>query len=184
MPAPAVAAAAKAAASKPAEEKSKQEHDSDPHSDELVPTEVYEERSTETTTTSGGGGFSLGSAGKNETSIILLLVLAGVVIFIQHDRSGKAQSGTQFAALGVVGFILLVLANFVPSLALVFTVLFVVSIVLNSPNGIPVIGNNSLSSLLTPNEPVSQPTTTQGAVPHVTNSAGIPLNKTTGEVAQ
>jgi hypothetical protein len=78
--------------------------------------------------------------------IVMLLVLAGVIIFIQHDKSGKPQSGVQFAALGVVGFVLLVLAQFWPGVAFTFTILFVVAVILNSPNGIPIVGANIVPS--------------------------------------
>jgi hypothetical protein len=78
-----------------------------------------------------------------EQQILLLLVLAAVIIFIQTENSSKALDGQQFAALGVVGFILLVLAQFWPEVALTFTVLFVLSIILNSPNGVPVIGGST-----------------------------------------
>ena len=76
----------------------------------------------------------------HEQQILLLLVLATVIVFIQTDKSGKQQSGVQYAALGVVGFFLLVLSQFWPSVALTFTILFVTSIILNSPNGVPVVG--------------------------------------------
>lgn len=110
-----------------------------------------------------------------EQQILLLLVLAAVIIFIQHDKSGNPQSGSQYAALGVVGFILLVLAQFWAELALTFTILFVVSIILNSPNGIPVIGGSSTPTPAagTPNQPGE---TGFGA-------AEVPVNQQTG-VAQ
>lgn len=48
-----------------------------------------------------------------------------------------------------------------------------------------VLGSSPASGLsIGPNTPVSQPTTSTGAVANVTNSAGNPLNSTTGEVAQ
>jgi hypothetical protein len=92
-------------------------------------------------TASHGAASQVVPTGKTdkEQQILLLLVLAGVIIFIQHDVSGKPQDGTQYAALGVVGFILLVLSQFWPEVALTFTVLFVVAVVLNSPNGVPLI---------------------------------------------
>lgn len=93
-----------------------------------------------------------------EQQILLLLILAGVIIFIQHDNSGKAQDGTQYAALGVVGFILLVLAQFWPDIAFTFTVLFVVAVVLNSPNGIPVIGKATQGAASTTASTSSNPT--------------------------
>ena len=109
-----------------------------------------------------------------EQQILLLLVLAAVIIFIQHDKSGTTQNGTQYAALGVVGFLLLVLAQFWAELALTFTILFVVSIILNSPNGIPVIGGSTPTPAAgTPNKPGE---TGFGA-------AEVPVNQQTG-VAQ
>jgi len=75
---------------------------------------------------------------------MLLLILAGVIIFIQKERSGKGQDGRQYAALGVVGFILLMLANFWPDMAFLFTLLFVTAVILNSPNGVPFITQKSL----------------------------------------
>jgi hypothetical protein len=77
----------------------------------------------------------------HEQQILLLLILAAVIVFIQTDKSGKAQNGVQYAALGVVGFFLLVLSQFWPSVALTFTILFVASIILNSPNGVPVVNS-------------------------------------------
>jgi hypothetical protein len=51
-----------------------------------------------------------------------------------------------------------------------------------------VLGSSPASGLSTgsigANTAVTQPTTTQGAVPNVSNNAGNPLNSTTGEVAQ
>lgn len=94
-------------------------------------------------------------SGKSDTEqqILLLLILAGVIIFIQSERSGKGLNGVQFAALGVVGFFLLVLSQFWAEAALTFTILFVVSIILNSPKGIPLVpgsvgGSSSLASQL------------------------------------
>jgi hypothetical protein len=133
-PVPVAAAAAHSGASAVAENKSREED-----GDELVPVSVYERSESSTTTEKSGGGFSLSGGSGNEQQILLLLVLAGVIIFIQHDASGKAQQGTQFAALGVVGFILLVIAQFSPEIAMAFTVLFVVAVVLNSPNGVPLV---------------------------------------------
>jgi hypothetical protein len=95
--------------------------------------------------TSHGAASQIVPSGKSdqEQQILLLLIASGVIIFIQHENSGKPQQGTQYAALGVVGFVLLFLAQFWPEVALTFTVLFVVSIVLNSPNGVPLIGGGS-----------------------------------------
>lgn len=96
-----------------------------------------------------------------EQQILLLLVLAAVVIFIQADRTNKPQNGAQYAALGVVGFILLVLAQFWAEAALAMTILFVVSIILNSPNGIPVVGKIS--------NPENSSPAVAGAVPFTGN---------------
>jgi ABC-type proline/glycine betaine transport system permease subunit len=82
----------------------------------------------------------------HEQQILLLLVLATVIVFIQHDASGKAQDGTQYAALGIVGFFLLVLTQFWPSVALTLTILFVISIILNSPNGVPLVSKVASST--------------------------------------
>jgi hypothetical protein len=98
-----------------------------------------------------------------EQQILLLLILAAVVIFIQTDKSGKQQSGTQYAALGVVGFILLVIAQFWAGFALGMTVLFVVSIILNSPDGIPVIGGSKGSATELPTAASGASPTQQGA---------------------
>jgi hypothetical protein len=86
-----------------------------------------------------------------EQQIMLLLILAGVIIFVQKQRSGKGQDGVQYAALGVVGFVLLMLANFWPDVAFLFTLLFVTAVILNSPKGIPFI------SAGTPTGPTGQP---------------------------
>lgn len=86
-----------------------------------------------------------GSSDK-EQQLLLLLIVAGIIIFIQHEKSGQPQQGTQYAALGVVGFGLLFLANFWPDGAFMFGLLFVLAILLNSPNGIPVVGGSSSSA--------------------------------------
>lgn len=162
-PAPAVAAAGKAAADKAASDKAKEED-----GDELVPTDVYERSEESTTTEKSGGGFEFGGGSDHEMQIILLLVLAGVIIFIQHDKSGQPQSGVQFAALGVVGFVLLVLASFWPDVAFLFTILFVVTVILNSPNGIPIVGQN-----IVPNKP--------GEIGFGAVAPGVTVNQATGQ---
>jgi hypothetical protein len=83
----------------------------------------------------------------DEQYILLLLVLCSVIVFIQHDASGKPQDGNQFAAIGVVGFLLLVLSQFIPELALTFTILFTVAIILNSPKGVPLISSATSASV-------------------------------------
>jgi hypothetical protein len=85
--------------------------------------------------TSAGSGIG----GNNQETILVLLVVSAGVIFIQKERSGKGQDGKQFMALGIVGFILLLLAQFLPDLALAFTGLFTLAVVLNNPNGIPFV---------------------------------------------
>lgn len=131
-----------------------------------------------------GAASQVVPSGKSDTEqqILLLLILAGVIIFIQSERSGKGLDGVQFAALGVVGFFLLVLAQFWAEVAFAFTILFVVSIILNSPKGIPLIGKGSGSQgtkfSLNPNEPVTQPTTVPpGSNVPGFNSLGNPTGK-------
>lgn len=107
-----------------------------------------------------------------EQQMLLLLILCGIIIFIQSERSGKGLNGVQFAALGVVGFFLLVLAQFWAEVAFAFTILFTVSIVLNSPNGIPLIGSGGTTPA--PGSP-SQP----GQVGY--GAAVVPVNQQTGK---
>lgn len=162
-PAPAAAAAAKVAADKEANDRARQENDG-----ELIATDIYERSEESLTTEKSGGGFSFGGGSDHEIQIVLLLVLAGVIIFIQHDKSGQAQSGVQFAALGVVGFVLLVIASFWPDVAFLFTILFVVAVILNSPNGIPIVGQN-----IVPNKP--------GEVGFGAAAPGTTVNQATGQ---
>jgi hypothetical protein len=79
--------------------------------------------------------------GNNKELIIVLLAGSAVLVFVQHARSGQGQNGTQYIAIGVVGFMLLFLAEFAPEIAFGLAVLFFVGIMLNSPNGVPVIGS-------------------------------------------
>lgn len=80
--------------------------------------------------------------GNHKEMIIVLLAGSAVLIFVQHARNGKAQNGKQFIAIGIVGFMLLFLAEFIPDLAFAFAILFFVGVLLNSPNGVPVISSN------------------------------------------
>lgn len=80
--------------------------------------------------------------GNDKQYIVMLLAGSAVLIFVQHVRSGKAQDGKQFIAIGVVGFMLLFLAEFAPEIAFGFAALFFLIILLNSPNGIPVVSSN------------------------------------------
>lgn len=87
--------------------------------------------------------------GDVSTQIVLLLLGSGVVIFVQNARSGKPQNGGQYIAIGVVGFILLFMGEFIPEFAFALAALFFVSVLLNSPNGIPLIdskGGNAPST--------------------------------------
>lgn len=89
------------------------------------------------------GSAPSGMGGDYNGEILMLLVSSAGIIFIDHARSGQPQPGDQYAALGITGFILLFLGQFWPEVAFAFTVLILVSIILNSPNGIPFIGKNS-----------------------------------------
>lgn len=83
-----------------------------------------------------------GMGGDYNSEILLMLVSTAGIIFIDHARSGQAQPGNQYAALGIVGFVLLFLGQFAPELAFGFTVLIMVSVIFNSPNGIPFLSTN------------------------------------------
>ena len=91
--------------------------------------------------TAAHAGSSELYGGDVSTQIVLLLLGSGVVIFVQNARNGKAQDGSQYIAIGVVGFMLLFLSEFVPEIAFAFAALFFVAVLLNSPNGIPLIGS-------------------------------------------
>lgn len=108
-----------------------------------------------------------GGESQTEQQILLLLILAGVIIFIQSERSGKGLNGVQFAALGVVGFFLLVLSQFWPEVAFSFTLLFLLSIILNSPKGIPLVpgavgGSSEPASSVVQNAPYTGTINQQG----------------------
>jgi hypothetical protein len=98
-----------------------------------------------------GLGTGPSGMGDNGELIIVLMVISTGLVFIDHDRSGKPQSGNQYIAIGVVGFFLLLLSNFWPEMALAMAALFTVSIVLNTPNGVPFISSGA------PTGPTGQP---------------------------
>lgn len=77
--------------------------------------------------------------GNNKEAIILLMTASAVIIFVQHARSGQSQDGNQYVAIAVVGFFLLLLASFLPEIAFAFALLFTLGVVLNSPNGVPLL---------------------------------------------
>lgn len=83
-----------------------------------------------------------GTNSNHKGGILLLLILCGVVVTIQGDRSGTGVNGTQYIAIAIVGFFLLLMAEVVPTLSLAFAVLFAIAILLNSPNGVPFITSN------------------------------------------
>lgn len=145
-PAPAAAAAAKAASEHTAQNNAKGESGDVADDDDLIPTDVYERTEESTTTTKSDSGFSFGSGENHEMQIVLMLVLAAVIIFIQHDSTGKPQDGIQYTAIGVVGFALLILAQFAPDIAFAFTILFLVAVILNSPNGVPLLSKAKSAS--------------------------------------
>lgn len=79
--------------------------------------------------------------GNHKELIIVLLAGSAVLVFVQHARSGQGQNGTQFIAIGVVGFMLLFLSEFAPEIAFGLAILFFIGVFLNSPNGVPVVGS-------------------------------------------
>lgn len=83
----------------------------------------------------GGGAYN--------GEILLLLISSAGLIFIDNARSGKGQTGQQYIALGIAGFILLFLGQFAPEIAFAFTLLIFVGIIFNSPNGIPFVSEGS-----------------------------------------
>lgn len=115
--------------------------------------------------------------GDNEELIIVMMVVSAGLIFIDHDRSGKPQDGNQFIALGIVGFFLLVLDQFWSELALAFAALFTVSIILNTPNGIPFIPSSTAPGA--PNAP-GQPGYGAAIVPVVNGQPVGSYNQKTG----
>jgi len=122
---------------------------------------------------SGFGNAASNVGGDNDELIIVMMIVSAGLIFIDHDRSGKPQDGNQFIALGIVGFFLLVLDRFWPELAVGLAALFTVSIILNTPNGIPFVPSSTSIAPGTPNAP--------GQVGY--GAARVPVNQQTG-VAQ
>ena len=101
-----------------------------------------------TSATDSQGNFDPKGAfmGNNRELIILIMVGSAILIYIQHARNGTPQDGTQFVAIGVVGFVLLFIAAFAPAIAFAFALLFGVAVALNSPNGVPIISQPKASS--------------------------------------
>ena len=91
-------------------------------------------------------GAPSGMGGDYNGEILLLLISSAGIIFIDNERSGKGQSGDQYIALGIAGFVLLFLGQFAPTVAFAFTMLIFISILLNSPNGIPFVQNAGSAS--------------------------------------
>ena len=89
--------------------------------------------------TASHAGTSELYGGSVSTQIVLLLLGSSVIIFVQNARMGRPQNGDQYIAIGIVGFILLFVSEFWPAIAFGFATLFFVAVLLNSPNGIPVI---------------------------------------------
>lgn len=92
-----------------------------------------------------------GMGGDYNGEILLLLISTGGIIFIDHARSGSGQPGDQYAALGITGFILLFIGQFWPEIAFAFALLILISVILNSPNGIPFMASGA------PTGPTGQP---------------------------
>jgi hypothetical protein len=83
------------------------------------------------------------SSGHPQQVIIMLLAGSAVLVFVQHARSNTPQSGRQFIAIGIVGFLLLFVSEFASDIALAFATLFFIAILLNSPKGIPVVSESA-----------------------------------------
>ena len=96
------------------------------------------------------GSAPSGLEAGNNQEIMLLMVASAAMIFIDHDRSGQPQNGNQYLALGIVGFVLLFLGEFWPEFAFGFAVLIFVSIILNSPKGLPFVPSTKPSTTTTP----------------------------------
>jgi hypothetical protein len=82
--------------------------------------------------------------GNNKELIILIMAGSAVLVFVQNTRRGQPQDGRQYVAIGVVGFFLLFFAEFAPSLAFAFALLFGLSVILNSPNGVPIVASKKV----------------------------------------
>ena len=65
-------------------------------------------------------GAPSGMGGDYNGEILLLLISSAGIIFIDNERSGKGQSGDQYIALGIAGFVLLFLGQFAPTVLTVF----------------------------------------------------------------
>lgn len=113
-----------------------------------------------------------GMGGDYNGEIIMLLVSSAGIIFIDHAKNGQPQPGNQYAALGIVGFVLLFLGQFWPELSFAFTVLIFVSIIFNAPNGLPFIGANSGTNAGTGAVETTNPSTGQ--------TGGVVVNPNTG----
>lgn len=75
----------------------------------------------------------------DNTGTFIILVGSAGLLLVDDLRSSGAFNEVQFVALGVVGAILLFVGTFAPELAFAFASLFGLSILLNSPNGIPFV---------------------------------------------
>lgn len=97
---------------------------------------------------------------QNETFIILV-GCAGLLLV--DDLGGHGHINlVQYIALAVVGAVLLFVGTFAPSLATAFAALFGISILLNSPNGIPIISNKSSTANTT--SVITSPTKSKGTL--------------------
>lgn len=116
-----------------------------------------------------------GMGGDYNGEILMLLVSSAGIIFIDHARSGQPQPGNQYAALGIVGFVLLFLGQFWPEIAFAFTVLIFVSIIFNAPNGLPFISsaNTGNSTGINPTAQGSTETSGINAVGGSTSGTGV-----------
>ena len=92
----------------------------------------------------------------SNTGTFVLLVGAAGMILVDDLQGHGSFNEVQFVALGLVGAIILFVGTFVPDLAFAFAALFALSIVMNSPNGIPFITSTkkatgkATGSVLTP----------------------------------
>ena len=91
----------------------------------------------------------------NTGTFVLLIGTAGMILVDDLQGHGKFNE-IQFVALGIVGAIILFVGTFVPDLAFAFAALFALSVLLNSPNGIPFVTSTkkrtgeTTGSVLTP----------------------------------
>ena len=89
----------------------------------------------------------------NGATFVVLSGCAGLLLV--DDLSGHGQfNEVQFVALAVAGTVILFVGTFAPGLALAFAGLLGLSILLNSPTGIPFVKNKSktvhTTSVITP----------------------------------